>query len=122
VDTRSKILTATQAPRGAVLVAGAFDVFGVDQVRELQRIREHHPAGPLIAAVLPCDYELLSLRARGEMAAALHMVDYVLIAEPAGCPNDLDRLVELLQPSTLIRLEEAGVRGLRRLIEHVRNR
>ena len=115
-------MTACQAPRGAVLVAGAFDVFGVEQVRELQRIREHHPGGPLIAAVLPCAHELLSQRARCEMAAALRVVDYVLIVEPAGRPDDLDRLVDLLQPATLIRLEEAGIRSLRRLIEHVRNR
>jgi hypothetical protein len=122
VDTRSKIVTAGQAPRGAVLVAGAFDVFSVDQVPELRRIRERHPAGPLIAAVLPCAHELLSLRARAEMAAALRVVDYVLIVEPAGRRDDLDRLVDLLQPATLIRLEEAGIRSLRRLIEHVRNR
>jgi len=115
-------VTPGQAPRGAVVVAGAFDVFGAEQVRELQQIREREPAGPLIAAVLPCAHELLSLHARGEMAAALRVVEYVLIVEPAGRPDDLDRLVDVLQPATLIRLEEPGVRGLRRLIEHVRNR
>ena len=109
MDTRSKIVTAGQAPRGAVLVAGGFDVPGVEQVRQLQNIRERHPARPLIAAVLPCQYELLGRRARGEMAAALRVVDYVLIVEPEGCPDDLDRLVDRLQPVAVIRLEDAGL-------------
>jgi hypothetical protein len=121
VDTRSKIVTAGEAPRGAVLVAGSFDVPGPEQVRELQQIRQRHPAGPLLAAVLPCEHELLGLRARGEMAAALRVVDYVLIVEPAGRPDDLDRLVNLLQPAAVIRLEDAGVRRFRRLIEHAPN-
>ena len=121
MDTRSKIVTAAEAPRSAVLVAGSFDVPGPEQVRELQRIRQRHPAGPLLAAVLPCEHELLSMHARGEMAAALRVVDYVLIVEPAGRPDDLDRLVSLLQPAAVIRLEDAGVRRFRRLIEHAPN-
>jgi hypothetical protein len=121
VDTRSKIVTAGEAPRGAVLVAASFDVPSVEQVRELQHIRQRHPAGPLLAAVLPCEHEVLSPRARGEMAAALRVVDYVLIVEPAGRPDDLDGLVVRLQPSAVMRLEDAGVRRLRRLIEHARN-
>ena len=120
VDTRSKIVTADQAPCAAVLVAGSFDVPGVEQVRELEQIRERHPVGPLIAAVLPCEHELLSLHDRARMAAALRVVDYVLIVEPARRP-DLDRLVDRLQPAAMIRLEEAGARRLRRLIERVRN-
>ena len=122
MDTRSKIVTAGEAPRGAVLVAGSFDVFGVEQVRQLQQIRQRHPAGPLIAAVLPCVDAVLNQAARAEMAAALRVVDYVLIVEPTGRPDDLDRLGDILRPGILIRLEEAGVRCLRRLIEHVRNR
>ena len=114
-------MTAPEAPRGAVLVAGSFDVPGLEQVRELEHIRERHPGKPLIAAVLPCEHELLSLRARGEMAAALRVVDYVLIVERAACPDDFDRLVDRLQPAALIRLEEADMHRLRRLIEHVRN-
>lgn len=121
MDTRSKIVTAGEAPRGAVLVAGSFDVPAAEQVRELEQIRQRYPAGPLLAAVLPCENELLGLRARGEMAAALRVVDYVLIVEPAGCPDDLDRLANRLQPAVVIRLENAGVRRLRRLIEHARN-
>jgi len=106
-------VSAGQAPRGAVLVAGSFDVPNVEQVRKLQEIRERHPAGPLIAAVMPCRHELLTQGARGEMAAALRVVDYVLIVEPAGRPDDLDRLVDALQPIAVIRLEDAGLRRLR---------
>jgi hypothetical protein len=110
VDTRSKIVTVDDAPRGALLVAGGFDVPAVQQVRELQNIRERHPASPLIAAVLPCQHELLSLRARAEMAAAFRVVDYVLIVTPTGRPDDLDRLVDCLQPVAVIWLEDAGLR------------
>jgi hypothetical protein len=121
VDTRSKIVTAGEAPRGAVLVAGIFDVPGVEPVRELQQIREGHPAGALIAAVLPCEDALLSQYARAEMAAALRVVDYVLIVEPAGRPSDLGGLVDRLQPVAVMRLEDAGLQHLRRLMAHVRN-
>ena len=121
MDTRSKIVTTGQAPHGAVLVAGSFNVPGIEQVRQLQQIRVGFPAGALIAAVLPCEDELFSQRARAELAAALRVVDYVLIVEPAGRADDLDRLVDRLQPVAVIRLEEAGLLHLRRLIAHVRN-
>jgi hypothetical protein len=104
-----------------VLVAGIFDVPGVEPVRELQQIREGHPAGALIAAVLPCEDALLSQYARAEMAAALRVVDYVLIVEPAGRPSDLGGLVDRLQPVAVMRLEDAGLQHLRRLMAHVRN-
>jgi hypothetical protein len=114
-------VTTGQAPHGAVLVAGSFNVPGTEQVRQLQQIRMRFPAGTLIAAVLPCENELLSQHARAELAAALRVVDYVLIVEPAGRADDLDRLVDRLQPVAVIRLEEAGLLDLRRLIAHVRN-
>jgi hypothetical protein len=121
VDTRSKIVTAAEAPRSAVLVAGGFDVLCAEQVRELQQIRGFHPARPLVAAVLPCPDAVLSLQARAEMTAALRMVDYVLIVEPAGQSDDLDGLIDRLQPAAIVRLDGSGTRRLRRLIEHVRN-
>ena len=121
MDTRSKIVTASAAPCGAVLVAANFDVPSAEQVRELQEIRDRHPAGAFIAAVLPCEREVLGQSARAEMAAALRVVDYVLIVEPAGRPGDLDGLVDCLRPVAVIRLEDAGAQRLRRLIEHVRN-
>ena len=114
-------MTASAAPCGAVLVAANFDVPSAEQVRELQEIRDRHPAGAFIAAVLPCEREVLGQSARAEMAAALRVVDYVLIVERAACPDDFDRLVDRLQPAALIRLEEADMHRLRRLIEHVRN-
>ena len=121
MDTRSKIVTAAEAPRGVVLAAGSFDVLGVEQVRELQHIRGRHPARPLIAAVLPCPDAVLSLPGRAEMAASLRMVDYVLIVEPAGRPDDLDGLVDRLQPAAMVRLQEKGAARLRRLVEHVQH-
>ena len=44
------------------------------------------------------------------MAAACRVVDYVLIVEPEGSPDDLDRLVDRLQPVAVIWLKDAGLR------------
>jgi hypothetical protein len=90
-------------------------------VRALRRIRERHPGLALIAAVLPISNAVLSSEARAAMAAALRMVDYVLIVEPAGRPGDLDGLVECLQPAAIVRLQENGRSRLRGLITNVRH-
>ena len=41
------------------------------------------PSRSLLAVVLPAEPELLPRRARAELLAALRVVDYVTIAEPA---------------------------------------
>jgi hypothetical protein len=114
VDTRAKIVSA-EAVRASVpvAVAGYFDVLTGDLVRELRAIRDRHPATPLLAIVLPCPDALLEQRARAELAAALAVIDYVLIAET----EDSEALA-----SHVIHLEEADRERNRRLRDHVRSR
>jgi hypothetical protein len=60
----------------------------------------------------------MPVRARAEMAAALRVVDYVLISEN---PHQ-DALLACLQPAELVRLEEAHGERKRQLTEHVHRR
>jgi glycerol-3-phosphate cytidylyltransferase-like family protein len=122
VDTRSKIVNARAAPPGGVLAVGYFEVPGVEHVRSLRDIRGR--ARPLVAVVLPAPHgrrELLSQQARAEMAAALRMVDYVLIAARPGLPGDFEDLVRRLRPATVVPLDEAESGRMRRLIEHIQH-
>ncbi|HEY1336693.1 MAG TPA: hypothetical protein VGF59_04250 [Bryobacteraceae bacterium] len=123
MDTRRKILTVEAAcelrPDDPVaMVAGTFDILRVEHARELVSVRNRTAARTLVAVVLPFSGELLNLRARAELAAALRMVDYVVTAND----GDLDRLVASLQPSEFVRLDAADTRRTRQLIDHVHRR
>jgi hypothetical protein len=120
VDTRSKIVSAAQAPRGAAVAVGRFDVPGVEHARALGALRAR--SSPVIAIVLPRAEgvaENLSQPDRARMAAALRMVDYVLIAQP----DTLDSLLAALKPAEIVRLDEIetglAARRLRRIVEHI---
>ena len=115
MDTRNKILKLEQIPKGGKVVTGYFDLLRVQHSRDLECMRQHLPDAPLIVLVLPRPGELLTQRARAEMVAAIRMVDYVLIAEA----EDLDRILEGLEPAEVVRLESADLRHTRHLIEHV---
>jgi glycerol-3-phosphate cytidylyltransferase-like family protein len=115
VDTRNKILTLEQIPKHGGLVTGYFDLLRVHHARDLECVRQRLPHVQLIAVVLQEPGELLNQRARAEMAAAMRMVDYVLIANS----EDLDGILERLEPSEIVRLEAADLRRTRHLIEHV---
>jgi glycerol-3-phosphate cytidylyltransferase-like family protein len=121
VDTRSKIINPRDAPPDAVLVVGHFDVPGVEHVRALREIGER--ARPIVAAVLPpwdgAGGEVLPESARAQMAAALRMVDYVLIAARPGQPGDLEDLVKRLKPAEIIPLDEVESRRMHRLIRQI---
>jgi glycerol-3-phosphate cytidylyltransferase-like family protein len=121
VDTRSKIVSATEMLPEATLVVGYFDVLGVEHVRELRAIRER--ASRLIALVLPnpdgARRTVLPQEGRAEMAAALRMLDYVLICAEPGQPGDLKDLMKRLRPTEIVSLEEAEFRRIDRLIEQV---
>lgn len=80
MDTRNKILSCEQAlaaARGMAVAAGTFDVLLTAHARRLREVRNHTG---LLVVVLDADGPLLPLRARAEMVAALHMVDYVVTA------------------------------------------
>jgi glycerol-3-phosphate cytidylyltransferase-like family protein len=118
MDTRSKIVDAahrwTTLP--ATVVTGYFDPLLAWHASVLARIRDG--SGKLAVVVLPLDGELMALRARAEVVAALRMVDYVLLAEN----GDLDRLFAELKPAAIVRLETDDLRRRRELIENVRRR
>jgi predicted NBD/HSP70 family sugar kinase len=117
MDTRSKILTieaASLLPKNNLTIAtGYFDVLRAADARELAALDR-----PLMAVVLPLDGEFLAARARAEMAAALRVIDYVLVAEE----QDLDTLICSLNPRKIVRLEASHAAGIRRLIGHVHGR
>jgi bifunctional ADP-heptose synthase (sugar kinase/adenylyltransferase) len=121
VDTRTKILTlaaATRLPAPLTIATGLFDVLRAAHVRELRQAREAIPGARLLVVVLPWEDALLEQRARAEMAAALHMVDYVVIANS----EQARALIDALQPARLVRLEAADEGRVRQLREHVRRR
>ena len=117
MDTRNKILTfdaALRLPPGTLtLVTGSFDALRAAHVRELAFVPR-----PVLAVVLPLADELLPQAARAEMAAALRVIDYVVIAGN----QDLDVLVEALLPRELVRMEAGDAVRIQQLIEHVHRR
>ena len=115
MDTRTKILSSEAAPRACIVVTGAFDPVLAGDARALEEIRASHPDGPLLVVVLPLPGELLPLRARAELVAALRMVDYVVTAPDAAT----NALLAALEPAHLVRLEEAQAVRKRQLMDHV---
>jgi hypothetical protein len=113
MDTRSKIIAADTAPPGCTVVSGYFDVLLAADAHDLAALPR-----PLLIIVLPLAGELLPQQARAELAAALRMVDYVVIADGA----DTDALCERLRPARVARMEAAGGERTRQLKQHVRNR
>jgi len=120
MDTRSKILTlaaALELRPAVTLVSGTFDVLRAGHARELAAIRGR-TGMPLLVAVLPVEKELLPQAARAAMVAALRMVDYVVIADSEG----LNRLIDVLRPAGVERMEAADAQRMKQLIEHVQRR
>jgi bifunctional ADP-heptose synthase (sugar kinase/adenylyltransferase) len=118
VNTRCKILTLAAVPamqRPVLLVTGRFEILRAELVRELAEARRRTGAQTLIAVVRPLDDERVALAARAELAAALRVIDYVLILEN----EPLDSLADTFQPAEIIHLEEADLRRTWQLIEHV---
>lgn len=113
MDTRHKIVDAP-ALRGkpVTLVCAYFDPLLAWHAERLAALRAR--AQTLAAVVLPLENELLSQRARAELAAAMRVIDYVLIAE--NC------VVRGLDPVEIIRLEEEDLRRRGEFIAHVRSR
>jgi hypothetical protein len=122
MDTRNKILSPEAAPRGCTVVTGAFDMVLAADARQLAKIRATHPSRPILVVVLPLSEELLPQRARAELVAALHMVDYVVTADEAALSAATDALLASLEPAQLVRLEEVHAARKRQLMEHVHRR
>ncbi|HMD71425.1 MAG TPA: hypothetical protein VKF41_08780 [Bryobacteraceae bacterium] len=121
MDTRSKILTLAEAASLSgplAMVTGYFDVLRAAHIRELDALRARAGGAKLLAVVLPAPDEILGQRARGELVAALRVIDYVVIADAA----EADRLADSLQPVEIVRLAAADARRARELREHVHRR
>ena len=117
MDTRTKIVSASQVPADGTVVTGSFDVIQAEDAAELAQIRAQYPGSPLCVVVLPLAGELLSQRARAELAAALRVVDYVIAdATPP------DTLLAALKPARVVRLEDTHALRKRQLMEHVHSR
>ena len=117
MNTRLKILTLDQAmalpPKAHTLVSGYFDGLRAAHIPELAGLPR-----PIVAVVLPLAGELVPQPARAEMAAALRMIDYVVIAQE----SEVDALVQHLNPPAIARLEERDAILAKQLIDHVRHR
>jgi len=104
---------------GPVVVTGYFDLLRAVHARELEETRRRTAAGTLVVAVMPWVEAYQSQRARAEMAAALRVVDYVVLIDQDA---DLAALYDALHPIEVVRMEMADARRNRELIEHVRRR
>lgn len=118
MDTRTKILSVDEAcerlaGRDLTLAVGYFDVLRSAHIRDLA-----NPSGVLLVAVRTCPDAILPDRARAELAAALRMVDYVVIVDDRG----LNRLVTSLHACEIRRLENADFERAAELKQHVERR
>ena len=120
MDTREKIVApGALTGRNVTLATAYFDPLLAWHSERLAKIRES--ADTLAAAVLPLEDELLSQRARAELAAALRVIDYVLIA-PGRDSNAVEDWIRALQPAQVLRLEEEDRRRRAEWIADVRSR
>ena len=120
MNTREKIVAPSVLDdRRITLVAVYFDPLLDWHAERLAALR---PADGVFAAlVLPLESELLPQRARAELAAALRVIDYVLIA-PGPDPKLSEDLIRALNPTQVFRLAEEDLRRRAELIAHVRSR
>jgi len=126
LDTRKKILTATQAVdtvrrlraegRSVRLVTGWFDPLIAAHARRLEQLRE----GTARVMVIVTDpfRPILPARARAELVAALSVVDFVLLSEE----ERLEELLARLEATEVLRGEAADETLTRQLIHHVQTR
>ncbi len=120
MNTREKIVDAA-ALRGCAitLVTAYFDPMLDWHAQRLAPIAEG--AETLVVAVLPLEAELMPQRARAELAAALRVIDYVLIA-PGSDSNAVEDLIRTLAPTQVFRLEAEDLGQRAELMAHVRSR
>jgi bifunctional ADP-heptose synthase (sugar kinase/adenylyltransferase) len=126
VDTRSKIITPEEAIGAAVrareqgsavaLVTGYFDPLVAAHARRLEEIGAGDRT--VIVVVNSPVKPVLPARARAELAAALRVVDYVVISEEPAPPTWMERLA----PDAVFREEAADEVRTGDLIKHVQSR
>ena len=121
MDTRNKIISleaARELPAPLAMVTGYFDVLRADHIHQLEAARTAAPDARLLVVILNPENGVLDAHARAEMAAALRLVDHVVIAEP----EEARALFDALRPAYLAHLAELEDREMSALREHVRRR
>ena len=120
MDTREKIVdVAALNGRPVTFVTAYFDPLLAWHAERLAAIRPTTEA--LAALVLPLEGELLPQRARAELAAALRVIDYVLIA-PGPDANAVQEFIRALHSTQVFRLDEEDLRLRGKWIANVRSR
>ena len=121
MDTRAKIIDLASAARlrrpgvRLKLIAGYFDVLTPDLVSRLRSLAD---GGLLMAVVVDPPNPLLPARARAELAAALSVIDYVLLLPDVG----LEKVLQEIRPDEVVREDMADGKRSQALIEHVHQR
>ncbi|MDQ6666278.1 MAG: hypothetical protein M3Z23_18010 [Acidobacteriota bacterium] len=125
MDTRTKILTETQAVEilnqlrleGIPLkaVTGYFDVLLASHIQALRDAA--NGSGKLFALVANPPNPLLTQSARAELAAAVALIDYVI-----PIPGERAELLNRFEPAEISHLEAGDLARTRELIEHVKRR
>ena len=105
--------------RPFAVVTGYFDVMLAEDASALEAARNETCARTLMVLVTAPPEPMLAARARAEMAAALRVVDYVVIAEDGPGP---EALLAALAPDRTVRAEAAHQKRSTQLIEHVHRR
>jgi bifunctional ADP-heptose synthase (sugar kinase/adenylyltransferase) len=110
LDTRTKIVSTQEGARlaeqGATVVSGYFDPLLASDAGRLSQLKR--PGLPLIVLIATPAQPILAARARAELLASLHVVDYVV--------ESSDGIAEHFN------LQQEGADRLSGLIEHVHAR
>lgn len=126
MDSRGKIVAPAQAReilgcaraagQAVRLVTGHFDPLLPAHARRLAEIAA--PGGLLVVVVTDPPDPILPARARAELAAALRVVDWVLLGDSTGA----ERLIQQLDTDHVFREEAADLRRAEDFRRHVRTR
>jgi bifunctional ADP-heptose synthase (sugar kinase/adenylyltransferase) len=122
LDTRQKVLSPDEVAAALdktdklTVFVGHFDPLTVEHARQLIKLRRSN--GLTVVIVTDPPEPILPQRARAELAAALHTVDYVI----AASHNTSAEIIARLQPDKVIQDEGADLRRTQQLIAHVRGR
>jgi bifunctional ADP-heptose synthase (sugar kinase/adenylyltransferase) len=110
MDTREKIITATQAAaiaaQGVIIISGYFDPLIAAHAERLSALKP--PGQKLLVLIATPDNAILPALARAELVAGLRAVDYVSDLTPALTPH--------------IRLETEDAKRFEALLQHVHAR
>jgi hypothetical protein len=106
MDTRTKIVSPTEIPAGARVLAGYFDPLLAGDVIEIAGLKDERP---LAVVVLDPPEPILAARARAELVAALACVDAVVVGPSPA-----------LEPA--LHLEDGHARRAAAFVERVRER